>query len=96
MNDSPTALEQLSLDLITIPSVIGNEAQIADFVEGWGKTRQMHRVTRAVDNVAIQPRAFRPGAKRILLLGHLDTVTAPNGPRLLRRPTCGALPKRLN
>ena len=74
MSDTPTALEQLALDLIQIPSVIGNEAQIADFVEGWGKTRQMHRVTRAVDNVAIQPRPFRPGARRILLLGHLDTV----------------------
>lgn len=84
MSSDVSPLEQLALDLIRIPSVIGNEAAIADHVEGWARTSQMHRVVRAGDNVAIQPRAFRPGARRLLLLGHLDTVPVsdPNPARV--------------
>jgi succinyl-diaminopimelate desuccinylase len=69
-----TPLETLALELLGIPSVIGQERSLADHVEHWTTTRGMERVVRAGDNLAIQPRPFRPGVPRVLLLGHLDTV----------------------
>lgn len=74
MNDTASPLEQTALDLITTRSVTGAEQAIADHVQRWGHERDMHRILRSEDNVSIQPRPYREGAKRILLLGHLDTV----------------------
>lgn len=77
-------LEQLCMGLLAIPSVIGNEGLIADFVETWLGEKGFHAVTRAGDNLAFQPRPFRDGVPRVLLLGHLDTVPVSdeNPPRV--------------
>ncbi len=74
MTQDGSDLEQLALDLIAIPSVIGNEAAIAAYVESWAGARDMHEVVRAGHNLALQPRPFREGVPRLMLLGHLDTV----------------------
>jgi len=79
-----TELETLALELLAIPSVIENEHAIADFVEGFLRDKKVHGITRAGDNVACQPRAYRHGVPKLLLLGHLDTVPASddNPPRI--------------
>lgn len=74
MTAPPTELEQLALDLLGIPSVIEGEAEICDFCEAWLRQARVHGVTRAGENLAIQPRPFRDGVPTVLLLGHLDTV----------------------
>lgn len=75
MSEQPSnELERLCMDLLAIPSVIGDERKIADFVEGWVKKKGFHAVTRAGENLAFQPLPFREGVPRLLLLGHLDTV----------------------
>ena len=68
------ALESLCLDLLRIDSQIGNEATIASFVTDFAKARGFHRVQREGDNVLLVPRAMRTDTRRVLLLGHLDTV----------------------
>jgi len=85
LNEGATPLEALALELLRIPSVIGEEARIAAHVIDWATTRGMHRVARAGDNIALQARPFREDAPRILLIGHLDTVPPAdeNPPRLL-------------
>ncbi len=84
MSTGPTPLEALALELLRIPSVIGAEADLAAWVESWATERGLHRVVRAGDNLALQPRPFRAGVPRLLLLGHLDTVpkSDENTPRL--------------
>ena len=80
----PEAVEDLALALLAIPSVTSDEARIADFVQEWLTQAKFHAVTRAGDNLAFQPRTFREGKPRILLLGHLDTVPVsdPNPARI--------------
>lgn len=80
----PTPLEALSLELVGIPSVIGNEAAIADFVQQRLHAVGPHRLERAGHNLAMVPRAFRQGVPRLMLLGHLDTVPVSdaNPPRM--------------
>ncbi|MDA1195637.1 MAG: succinyl-diaminopimelate desuccinylase [Planctomycetota bacterium] len=82
MNASPTPLESLALDLLRIPSVIGNEAALATHVAR--HAAGYHQVIRAGDNLALLPRPLRADAPRLMLLGHLDTVpeSGPNEPRL--------------
>ena len=84
MSETPTDLEQLTLDLLGIPSVIGSERAIADHVEAWLQARQPAAVVRQGDNLFARARADRDGAPKILLLGHLDTVPVSdaNPPRL--------------
>lgn len=79
-----TALERLALQLLAIPSVIEHEAELADWSERWARERRFFGSTRAGENLALQPREFRPGRRRVLLLGHLDTVpeSGPNPARL--------------
>ena len=79
-----TPLEALALELVQIPSVIGDEARIADAVEQRIRAHAPHRLERAGDNIAIVPQPFRAGVPRLMLLGHLDTVPAsdPNPPRV--------------
>lgn len=69
-----SATEALALELLGIPSVIRNEHAIADFCEAWLRERKVYGVVRAGENLAVQPRPFREGVPRVLLLGHLDTV----------------------
>lgn len=85
MSEQPSnELERLCMSLLEIPSVIGDERRIADFVENWVREKGFHAVTRAGDNLAIQPLPFREGVPRLLLLGHLDTVPVSdaNPPRV--------------
>ncbi len=83
MTADATELEQLALDLVSIPSVIGEEAAIAAYVQKWADSQDMHEVVRAGDNVAVQPAPFRDGVPRVMLLGHVDTVP-PAGDNVAR------------
>lgn len=74
MTEEPTPLEALALDLINVPSVIGNEKEIAGQVEVWARERAFHSVVRAGENLLLLPRPLREAKPRLLLLGHLDTV----------------------
>jgi succinyl-diaminopimelate desuccinylase len=82
--EDATELEGLALQLLAIPSVIENEGAIADWCANWAEEHKLYAMNRAGENLALQPREFRPGRKRLLLLGHLDTV-----------PESGANPARL-
>ena len=79
-----TELERLALELLSIPSVIGNEAAICDFCEAWLRERKVYGITRAGENLAFQARELDPAKPTVLLLGHLDTVpkSDENPPRL--------------
>ncbi|MCB9891355.1 MAG: succinyl-diaminopimelate desuccinylase [Planctomycetes bacterium] len=79
MTETPTELETLSLELLEIESVIGEERAIADHCEAWARERGVYGIVRAGDNLAIQPCAFENGRRRVLLLGHLDTVPRSRG-----------------
>jgi succinyl-diaminopimelate desuccinylase len=74
--DVPRALTELLMELLAIPSVIGEERAIADFVEA--RLRRRLRDVRRVGNavVGLGPRQGRP---RLGLVGHLDTVAAAPG-----------------
>ncbi|MEZ5990632.1 MAG: succinyl-diaminopimelate desuccinylase [Planctomycetota bacterium] len=74
MSGEPTELERLCLALLAIPSPIGSEGLVADFCEAYLREKGCYGLTRSGDNLAFQPRPFRPGHPRLLLLGHLDTV----------------------
>ena len=73
-------IAQLSLDLLRIPSVTGNEAEIAKHVRQWAiEQRQLGR-----DDIIKHGNALvigHPDARRpcIALVGHLDTVPALPG-----------------
>ena len=84
MKAEPTALEARALELLTIPSEIGQEEALADHIEGWAAGLGFHRVVRAGNNLALGPRPWRAGLPRVMLLGHLDTVPASdeNPPRI--------------
>lgn len=77
-------LAERALALVRLPSVIGNEKEIADHVEAWAKTVFAPGEIRRVSNSFVLGRLDdpRPG---VALIGHLDTVpapTAPNPPRI--------------
>ncbi|MDP3505693.1 MAG: succinyl-diaminopimelate desuccinylase [Myxococcales bacterium] len=77
-------LAQRALELIRVPSVIGNERALADLVEAWATTRfGAAGVVRVSHSLAVGRRDDpRPA---ITLVGHLDTVPEnPDGtaPRL--------------
>lgn len=82
--ENRSEIEALALELLEIPSVIKEEHAIADFCEAWLRARKVYGVVRAGENLAVQPRPFREGVPRVLLLGHLDTVpkSDENTPRL--------------
>ncbi len=84
MTAESTPLEALALALLSVPSVIGNEAALATEVETWCRERQCHQVVRAGDNLLVLPRPLREDKPRLLLLGHLDTVpeSLRNKPRI--------------
>lgn len=70
-----TALRELLLTLLKIPSVIENEQEIAGHVERWGHHLGLE-VDRLGNAVVVEPKATR-GLPRIGLFGHLDTVPGP-------------------
>lgn len=84
MSATPSPVEALALELLAIPSVIGNERALADHVERWARARPFSAVERVGDNLLVCPRVPRADVPRVLLLGHLDTVpdSGPNPPRL--------------
>ena len=69
-------LVKYTIDLVNIPSVIGNEKEIADFVENFLK-RFLKNIIRH-NNSIIAYNDLNLNKKTITLLGHLDTVPGIN------------------
>ncbi|MGC8480281.1 MAG: succinyl-diaminopimelate desuccinylase [Acidimicrobiales bacterium] len=67
-------LAERCLDLVSIPSVSGNEAEIAHYLEGVIRSSAPEGVqtVRVGDNVVV--RRPRDGAPRLVIAGHIDTV----------------------
>ncbi|MFN0205795.1 MAG: succinyl-diaminopimelate desuccinylase [Planctomycetota bacterium] len=84
MAAAPESLTKLVLELLNLRSEIGNEAEIANFVEARlrAKLTDVRRIGNAI--VAFGPRRGRP---LVALAGHLDTVFGapddPNAPRIV-------------
>ncbi len=64
------------IDLINIPSVIGNEKDIADYIENFTKNLNYNYIRH--NNSLIVYQEFEPTKKTLCLLGHLDTVPGEN------------------
>ncbi|MFT3710603.1 MAG: succinyl-diaminopimelate desuccinylase [Archangium sp.] len=78
------SLAERALELISIPSVIGNEKAIADFVETWARKHYANEEVLRVSHSLVIGRLDDPRPS-IALVGHLDTVpvaTTPNAPRI--------------
>ena len=73
-------LLSLTADLVNIPSISGNEKQIADYIES--ELRQISRleVSRFGDNLIARTNLDRK--HRLLLAGHTDTVPGGQGSRI--------------
>ena len=73
-------LLSLTADLVNIPSISGNEKQIADYIES--ELRQISRleVSRFGDNLIARTNLDRK--HRLLLAGHTDTVPGSQGSRI--------------
>ncbi|MEY2982953.1 MAG: succinyl-diaminopimelate desuccinylase [Planctomycetota bacterium] len=71
-----TRVLALAEELLRIDSVIGDEGRICDHIEARIDRLRPHAVVRASNSLCIEPRAPRPGAKTVLLVGHVDTVPA--------------------
>ena len=54
IEDAATPVEALALELLRIPSVIGEEERLASHVESWARERRMHRIVRSHDNLIRQ------------------------------------------
>jgi succinyl-diaminopimelate desuccinylase len=67
-------LVERCLDLVSIPSVSGNEAEIAHYIEGVTRSSAPEHVeiVRIGDNVVV--RRPVPGAPKLVIAGHIDTV----------------------
>ena len=65
-------ISELAARLVDIPSVSGNEREIADFVEDRLRANPRLEVLRDGDSVLARTNLGRPG--RVILAGHLDTV----------------------
>jgi succinyl-diaminopimelate desuccinylase len=76
-------LSERALELVKIPSVIGHEAALADFVEAWAKRHYPPSdIVRVSHSLVIGRRDdARP---TVALVGHLDTVPAASEPNLPR------------
>ncbi|MGB5809912.1 MAG: succinyl-diaminopimelate desuccinylase [Polyangiales bacterium] len=81
MTDVSEALRDTLLALTAIPSPIGEEAALCDHVETrLGRTLGASAISRFHDSLIVRA-APHPGAPRIGLVGHLDTVrTQHDGP----------------
>ena len=63
--------------LVSIPSVYGNEKEIADFCEDELKKVPSLKVFR-INNTLLAHGEIDPKKRSVALVGHLDTVNAPN------------------
>ncbi len=73
--DLRDALVATTLDLVRIPSVIGDEAAVCDHVEQRLLTRlPREAVTRYSHSLIVTPGPRRPDRPTVGLVGHLDTV----------------------
>src|SRR6476619_5451899 len=81
MSDLASSLANTLLDITRIPSPIGEERALCDHVqERLAKSLGQHSVTRFQDSLIVRAHE-KPGAPRIALVGHLDTVrTQHDGP----------------
>lgn len=69
------SLIDTTLDLVRIPSVIGDERAICDHVEARLLRRfKRHEVTRLSHSLVVEPGPRDPTKPTVGLLGHLDTV----------------------
>jgi len=64
--------------LISIPSVYGEEKEIADFVENFLKEKNPTLTVIRENNTVLAFEEFDPGKKTVALVGHLDTVPGEN------------------
>ncbi|WP_457639558.1 succinyl-diaminopimelate desuccinylase [Persephonella sp.] len=65
-------------ELVKIPSVIGNEKEIADFVHSFSKRFYPEENIIRYNNSLIVYDRIEPDRKTIALIGHLDTVPGEN------------------
>ncbi|MFT0846637.1 succinyl-diaminopimelate desuccinylase [Actinomycetaceae bacterium L2_0104] len=87
--DLPTDVVDLAAVLVDIPSVSGNEKEIADVVEDALRACSHLEVLRDGDTVMARTNLGR--ASRVILAGHLDTVpTARNVPGVFTRESIAA------
>lgn len=71
-------------ELIEIPSVSGDEARIADFVEATlTRGNSQGKLTRVGDNIVFSRRGS--SGHKLVIAGHLDTVPASGGFEAVRR-----------
>ena len=80
-------LLSLTADLVNIPSVSGNEAQIADYLESELRQIPELEVNRFGDNLIARTNLDRE--HRLLLAGHTDTVPAKQNSRIEGDTLCG-------
>lgn len=71
----------LARHLVSIDSQIGDERALCDDLERRFRIAGMHRVERASNSLCVVPRPLRDGHRRLMLVGHLDTV-----PKLSENP----------
>jgi succinyl-diaminopimelate desuccinylase len=81
MSELEAALIQTLFDITAVPSFIGEEKALCDHVEQrLAKSLGAHTITRFRDSLIVRAHE-KPGAPRIALVGHLDTVrTQHDGP----------------
>src|SRR5262245_31679693 len=81
MTDLSRALAQTLLEITAIPSPIGEEKALCDHVEAHlSRTLKSATITRFRDSLVVRVKD-KPDAKKIALVGHLDTVrTQHDGP----------------
>ena len=81
MSELEAALIQTLFDITAVPSPIGEEKALCDHIEQrLAKSLGAHTITRFRDSLIVRVHE-KPGAPRIALVGHLDTVrTQHDGP----------------
>lgn len=84
------ALDETLLWLCSIPSPIGEEAQLCDAVQARLERLPLAGAIRRYANTIVVPLRREPAAKRphIALVGHLDTVRTENGPARIEGDRC--------
>lgn len=64
----------LTEELCRIDSVIGAEAEIADWIEARLRAADVAEIVRVANSIAVRPRSPDPQRRNLLLIGHIDTV----------------------
>ena len=68
----------LLAEIVTVPSVSGNEADVSVAISRWLCRRGISHSSPNGNIVALQP-AFEPSKKNLVLLAHIDTVAPAEG-----------------